>query len=1129
MQTTEDSRASTPEEPRQVFYARSPARWKRFVWSMRLIVLFMVLASVLVTVTVFRREPVGLPRILSQNEAYRSILNPDHPATVKTRTNIDFQKARAKVGTLATFNYARRAARPAVAVQIELSSIRAGFFVNWDAESYYSLRDNADKLNMVFPEWLFLPDSADTVVTDIDTRAMNLLREKKIPIIAMVSNYFNERWNGRNVHRIIGSPSSRRKFIASLLAALGKNGFAGVNVDFEALEEHSDEPLVAFQRELYGTLHRAGFLVTMDVAPLDSDYDLRRLQEYNDYLVVMAYDQHYAESTPGPIADQRWFEAVLENVSSQIDPGKVIVAIPGYGYDWPQNAAGAVVSYAEALVTAKESGRDVQFDENGYNLSYDYADDDDRPHQVYFTDAATTYNEMRTVAGHGVAGLALWRLGSEDPRMWQFYKLDLTDSSRLSNPFNLDLLRVSAPKSDIDFIGEGDILNMVASPEPGRVELEVDTVNSLISHERYLSFPTSYVVKKYGKADRKVAITFDDGPDEAYTPEILDILEADHVPATFFVVGVNAENNIGLLKKIYDDGFEIGNHTFTHANLAEVNAERTRVELSATRRIVETVTGHSTVLFRPPYNADSEPETVEEILPVELSREENYYTIAESIDPQDWQEGITADSIVARVIQQQKNGNIVLLHDAGGDRSQTVAALPRIISYFRSQGYQFVSASQLMGKTRDEVMPPVSGKDEIYLMRFNWFVVEGIYWFERILFFLFMLSIILSVGRTLITGTLAALQKGALRDRSGAGASLPLVSVIIPAHNEEVNAVSTVRRALANTYRLLDIVFIDDGSTDQTAELVSREFSETPTVRVFRKPNGGKASALNYGIARAAGEIVVCIDADTQLKRDAIELLVHEFDGDSRIGAVAGNTKVGNERNFITRWQAIEYITSQNFDRRAFDLLNAIAVVPGAIGAFRRDAIRNVGGFTADTLAEDCDLTLSLLEAGYIIRYRPDAIALTEAPETIKAFLKQRFRWSFGIMQSFWKHRALLFSSTAKNLGWVALPNILFFQILLPLISPLADLVMLGALLSGNGLQVLTYYAVFLLVDAIGALAAFRFEGENIGRLWLLLPQRFVYRQLMYWVLFRSILRAIKGELTQWGVLKRTGNVQMET
>jgi len=597
MLPTDNSRSSAPEEPRQVFYARTPVRWKRFVWSMRLIIIFMIFSAILVTITVFRREPVGLPRILSQNDTYRTILNPDHPAMAKTRANAALKQAKAKTGTTATFNYGRRTTRPPVPLRVERSTLRAGFYVNWDPESYFSLRDNADKLNMIFPEWIFLPDSGDTAVTSIDTRALNLLREKRIPIVPMVSNYFNEQWNGQNVHRMIDSPSARGKFIASLLAILEKNAFAGVNVDFEALQEHSDEQLVEFQKELYEALHRAGYLVTMDVAPMNTDYDLRRLQQYNDYLVVMAYDQHYAESTPGPIAEHDWFDAVLQNVSAQVDPAKLIAALPAYGYDWPEKAAGTVVSYAEALVTAKESEGNVQFDENTYNLSYDYADDNDHPHQVYFTDAATTYNQMRAAAGYGVAGVALWRLGSEDPRLWQFYALRLTDSARTANPFNFDLLKVTTPRTDIDFVGEGEILNMVATPEPGKVELEIDTVNSLISGERYVSFPTSYVVKKYGKADRKVALSFDDGPDENYTPAILDILESNHVPATFFVVGVNAENNVGLLRKIYDGGFEIGNHTFTHANLAEVNNERTRVELNATRRIISYFSGSSIQKF----------------------------------------------------------------------------------------------------------------------------------------------------------------------------------------------------------------------------------------------------------------------------------------------------------------------------------------------------------------------------------------------------------------------------------------------------------------------------------------------------------------------------------------------------
>jgi cellulose synthase/poly-beta-1,6-N-acetylglucosamine synthase-like glycosyltransferase len=228
----------------------------------------------------------------------------------------------------------------------------------------------------------------------------------------------------------------------------------------------------------------------------------------------------------------------------------------------------------------------------------------------------------------------------------------------------------------------------------------------------------------------------------------------------------------------------------------------------------------------------------------------------------------------------------------------------------------------------------------------------------------------------------------------------------------------------------------------------------------------------------------------------------------------------------LTRWQSIEYITSQNFDRNAFAHINAVTVVPGAIGLFRKAAIQEAGGFTSDTFAEDCDLTIRMLRAGYVIKNENKAIALTEAPESLGQFLKQRFRWSFGVMQSFWKNRDALFNSDYGTLGWVALPNILIFQVLIPLIAPLAEVFMLIGILTGNGLRILEYYSAFMLVDLAAAILAFRFERENMFKLIWLIPQRIVYRWLMLYVLYRSIRRALKGQLQSWGVLKRTGNVQ---
>ncbi|HXS55685.1 MAG TPA: glycosyltransferase, partial [Hanamia sp.] len=409
---------------------------------------------------------------------------------------------------------------------------------------------------------------------------------------------------------------------------------------------------------------------------------------------------------------------------------------------------------------------------------------------------------------------------------------------------------------------------------------------------------------------------------------------------------------------------------------------------------------------------------------------------------------------------------------------------------------------------------------------------------------LFIIGILLSVARIIAMAVLASIQKRReARIRTTAFPAFllskqneyPLVSVIIPAYNEEVNAVRTVNSLLAQDYPQLEIIFVDDGSKDETYLKVSDYFRNKNNVYAYTKINGGKASALNFGIQQSNADFIVCIDADTQLKMDAITELMKKF-VDENVGAVAGNVKVGNEVNMITRWQSIEYITSQNFDRRAFDLLNCITVVPGAIGAFRKDAVLIAGGFTMDTLAEDCDLTMRLLRNGYTVRNCTEAISYTEAPETFTQFLKQRFRWSFGVMQCFWKHRDTLFNKKYKNFGMIAMPNIFVYQILLPILAPLADIILVLSLLAASfGIvvasipHIIFYYLIFTVVDIAGAALAFAYEKENHLKLIWMVPQRLIYRQMMYYILIKSINKAVKGELQGWGALKRTGSVKEMT
>ncbi|HMI60925.1 MAG TPA: glycosyltransferase, partial [Puia sp.] len=700
----------------------------------------------------------------------------------------------------------------------------------------------------------------------------------------------------------------------------------------------------------------------------------------------------------------------------------------------------------------------------------------------------------------GLAGTAIWRLGDEDPRVWYFYDQDMQKSAMGHFNFSaFSKVDAQAYADFVDYEGVGEVLDIIATPTNGRITPEVNTGEMLISEETYDSLPSRFVARKYGTTDSmKLVLTFDDGPDPSYTPKILDILSKYHVPATFFIVGINAENNIPLVKREFKEGHEIGNHTFTHPNIAKVSQRRAILEMESTRLLIECITGHSTIMFRAPYNADFEPEKWEELIPVAIARKKNYLDIGESIDPLDWEPGTPTDSIVDRVIRRKNemtnaglSGNIILLHDAGGeDRTATVEALPRIIEYYQKRGFHFVTVADILGKTRDEMMPPVPKGSGYYLLQINYYFAELGYWSGHILFSMFIVFMILSVGRVLFMGFIAT--REFIRERkyslkpfwSPGGEDAPLVSIIVPAYNEEVNAVSSVESLLNRDYPNFEVIFVDDGSTDRTYERVSQAFAGHPKVKVLHKPNGGKASALNFGISQSTAEYVVCIDADTKLMGDAVSRLMEHFapgrllngagagleadetmPGKGVVGAVAGNVKVGNRVNLLTRWQSIEYISSQNFDRKAFAYLNAITVVPGAIGAFRKKAIEEAGGFATDTLAEDCDLTIRILRCGYIVENDNKAIAMTEAPETLKMFFKQRFRWSYGVMQTFWKNRDALLNWKYRWLGWVALPNILIFQYIIPLVIPLADFFMIVGLITGNASKIAGYYLVFMLVD----------------------------------------------------------------
>jgi cellulose synthase/poly-beta-1,6-N-acetylglucosamine synthase-like glycosyltransferase/peptidoglycan/xylan/chitin deacetylase (PgdA/CDA1 family) len=1120
-----------------IFYDAERVRWRRTRRVMEIsgILLTLLLAYFFVTIAVSVELPAGL--LPDTKPGYRAVKSKKKSVTREGR-----RRRVANIGN----------------VPARYDPVRAAFFVSWDPNSLASLKKHYKDIDLLIPEQLHAV-SADGALTIVDyergqytTKAMpaeaiSILKDDKLhlwmkslnppvelPTMGLINNYDGVEWRIKEMAQMLANPAARQKLARDITEYAVESHEAGIVVDFEEVPDASQSQFRAFIAGLAPALHSAGLKLMIALPARDDAYDYEFFGNQCDAIVLMNYDQHWLTSPPGPIAAQDWFVENLRQVFDVVPPQKVIVGIANYAYDWPLSSkntkeAAAEFSIQEALLHVEESDTDVEFDSNSLNPHYSYYDEHNHLHQVWMLDAVTAYNQLRASERLGVQGTALWRLGSSDTSLWPIW--DATHADDAARQKLADL----PPGPDLILEGDGDIWHFTDTPKHGKRSFEYDAGSDLFTDESYDAIPLSYNIDRMGGAKKKIAISFDDGPDPQWTPKILDILKEKKAPGVFFIIGDQANKRPDILKREFTEGHEIGNHTFTHPKFDEISHTQIRWELNLTQRLIESTLDVKTILFRPPYGIDHQPEYAEEVAQLPLAQEMGYLIVGQRIDPDDWSlrdgKPIPAKEIVDSVLRQAGNGNIILLHDGGGDRTQTVAALPQIIEALREKGYQLVSVSDLIGKTRAEVMPLLSPQER-FEARADGFIFTLFQWFRFFIGAIFFLGIVMVSGRAVIIGLLALIEKFR-PDRAVMPNPPPSVTVLIPAHNEESVIVQTINSVLLSDLKDLHIIVVNDGSTDRTGELLDTNFSRGPRVRIIHQVNRGKAAALNLAMSLADTEIVVTIDADTEIEPDAISKLVRHF-SDPKVGAVAGNVKVGNRSRWLTRWQALEYITSQNMEKRAFDLLNCITVVPGALGAWRKKAIEAAGGITADTVAEDADLTIAIRRLGWRVSYDEEAVAWTEAPETAGQLIRQRFRWTFGTLQSFWKHGDTLLRPKYGTLGWIALPNIFVFQLILPLISPVIDLMFFGSLLLWGLAQFrvtrlpqlwttadveksLLFFLGFLLIDILTCMVAFALERKEDWTLLIpVLLQRFYYRQLMYVVLFRSVKEAVSGRPVGW-------------
>jgi len=717
------------------------------------------------------------------------------------------------------------------------------------------------------------------------------------------------------------------------------------------------------------------------------------------------------------------------------------------------------------------------------------------------------------------------------PKMWAVPTLDGVE---LGQPLSM---QDTGPKLPV--VGVGPLVQVlqvreVNGQKVGFEPFTGDRLVTLTGADAAKAGGARYVIQEFGystAATKTLSMTFDDGPDPTVTPELLNVLSANKTPATFFVVGKEAAKYPEIVARMVREGHAVGVHTLTHPEMAREPTWLARVELVATSRVLRAITGQQADFWRLPYEGGSDASLQDNVDVVLRAQQMGYTFAAHDFDTSDWRTDVNPTGRVADIPlpKLDSGANItMLMHDGGGlNRMRTVEYVKKLIPYAKAHGYTFQTMPQVDPALAAGIHPVKSTEEDYATL----VVVKALFvWPNAMLSALFVFAMLMVV---LIGFGNAGLSWVRFRRRRRIKFPGPAevglsTSVVLAAWNEEPVIARTLRSILTSDYPILEVIVVDDGSTDGTADEVRTVIEEDPRVVLLRQPNTGKAHALNNGVENATGDFVVTLDADTIMDSSTVTNMIRHFalDRTGRLGAVAGVVRVGNrETNLLTRWQALEYLTQIGVERSAQDALGAISIIPGACAAWRKKAILDAGGYSNITLAEDCDLALTLHHLGWKVTQDDEALAYTEAPQTVDDLLAQRTRWTFGTLQAIWKHRGMLFRRRYGALGCFVMPNYVLSVampvIFLPFITTMGWLALKQ---QGSGVLI-EYFILFLLAHLIIAAVAVRLMGEKYHHLLMVPVYRLVYEPLRAYLLYTSVFLAIKGGRMEWKKLVRTGSM----